>query len=81
MIDAKINAKKVNTIIKLKHDTVCGSYRMTEIKRNIHWRDAMNIIMYTYNTNVYDVKKTDKYPPKCDQWATLSLVNKFVKSE
>ena len=54
-----ISPRYADPIIKLKQDTVIGSYKMTEIKRNINWRDAMNIIMYTYNTNVYDVKKKD----------------------
>jgi DNA-directed RNA polymerase beta' subunit len=52
-----ISPRYANPIIILKQDTVLGSYKMTEIKRNIHWRDAMNLIMNTYNTNVYDIKK------------------------
>ena len=54
-----ISPRYADPIIKLKQDTVIGSYKMTEIKRNINWRDAMNIIMYTYNTDVYNVTKTD----------------------
>jgi DNA-directed RNA polymerase II subunit RPB1 len=54
-----ISPRFSDPIIKLKQDTVLGSYKMTEIKRNINWRDAMNLIMTTYNTDVYNIKKTD----------------------
>lgn len=54
-----ISPRYSDPIIKLKQDTVLGSYKMTETKQIINWRDAMNLIMYSYNTNVYDIKKTD----------------------
>jgi DNA-directed RNA polymerase II subunit RPB1 len=54
-----ISPRFADPIIKLKQDTVLGSYKMTETKQTINWRDAMNLIMYSYNTNVYDIKKTD----------------------
>jgi DNA-directed RNA polymerase II subunit RPB1 len=54
-----ISPRNADTIIKLKQDTVIGSYKMTEIKRIINWHDAMNLAMYTYNTDVYKIKKKD----------------------
>lgn len=54
-----ISPRNSDPIIKLKQDTVLGSYKMTEIKRIIDWRDAMNLAMYTYNTDVYNIKKKD----------------------
>ena len=52
-----ISPKYANPIIKLKQDTVLATYKLTEIKRDINWRDAMNIIMYTYNTDKYKITK------------------------
>lgn len=52
-----ISPRNADTIIKLKQDTIIGSYKMTENKILIDWRDAMNLAMYTYNTDVYKIKK------------------------
>ena len=54
-----ISPRYSTPIIKLKQDTVLGTFKMTEIKRNINWHDAMNLIMYTYDTDVYKIIKKD----------------------
>ena len=54
-----ISPRYADTIIKLKQDTVIGSYKMTETKKIIDWHDAMNLAMYLYNIDVYDIKKTN----------------------
>jgi DNA-directed RNA polymerase II subunit RPB1 len=54
-----ISPRHSSPIIKLKQDTVLGTYKMTEVKRRIDWHEAMNLAMYTYGTDVYRIKKKD----------------------
>ncbi len=44
-------------IIKLKQDTVLGSYQMTEKKYDVDWHDAMNILMNCKNVDFTKIKK------------------------
>ena len=44
-------------IIKLKQDTVLGSFQMTEKKYDVDWHDAMNILMNCKNIDFTKIKK------------------------
>lgn len=46
-------------VIKLKQDTLIGSHQLTEKDRKIDWHMAMNMVMYTYNTDAFKIKKED----------------------
>lgn len=46
-------------VIKLKQDSLIGSHQLTEKPMKVDWHDAMNMIMYAYDTNVLAVKKKD----------------------
>lgn len=52
-----ITPRYSNPIIKLKQDTVLGTYQMTEKKLPIDWHDAMNILMNCNNIDLTKVKK------------------------
>lgn len=46
-------------VIKLKQDTLVGSFQMTEKRKKVDWHEAMNLAMYTYGTDVLKIKKQD----------------------
>lgn len=61
------------TIIKLKQDTVIGSYLMTRENQIIDWHDAMNMIMSTKNVN----KKLPKENIKNSKLFSMIIPNKI----
>ena len=56
-----ITPRYSGTIIKLKQDTVVGSYIITEKKVEVDWKDAMNILMNCTNidTQLEKLKKVN----------------------
>lgn len=53
-IMSPMNARPV---IKLKQDTLIGAYQMTEKRIKMDWKEAMNMAMYTYESDYYKIKK------------------------
>lgn len=65
------------TIIKLKQDTVIGSYLMTRENQIIDWHDAMNLIMSTRNIN----KKIPKEHIKNSKLFSMIIPNRINVKE
>lgn len=54
-----ISARNSNPLIQLKQDSLVGANKFTEDNYKMDWHDAMNLIMYTYKTDKYAIKKED----------------------
>ena len=54
-----ITPKNSMPIIKLKQDTVIGTYQMTESSNIIKWQDAMNMIVNCNNVDIFKITKND----------------------
>ena len=68
-----ISPRYTSTIIKLKQDTVIGSFIITQERQLIDWHDAMNLIMNTKNID----KRISKEPITSKKLFSMIIPNKI----